>query len=231
MTAADRDRRRAVAAEAAVAEVRDGMVVGLGTGSTAALAVAALGRRVANGLRVLGVPTSERVEATARSLGIPLAGPGASITHVDVTIDGADEVERGSLHLLKGGGGALLREKIVAAASARMLVVVDEAKLTSRLGTQWAVPVEIPRFGVHLVTARLIEMGLRPTLRSTGEGTPLLTDNGNHVVDLATGPIEDSQMLEDRLRSVPGVLCTGLFLGLAARAFIGTGAGVVVLDR
>ncbi len=134
------------AAESAVAQVMDGMIVGLGTGSTAALAVTALGKRVRQGLRVIGIPTSEATAEQARGLGIPLSTL-AGHSEIDLTIDGADEVEQGTLNLIKGHGGALLREKIVASASARLIIIVDETKLVERLGVHFAVPVEVVPFG------------------------------------------------------------------------------------
>ena len=224
--AAEAARRRA--AEAAVAEVEDGMVVGLGTGATAALALEALARRVADGLRVAGIPTSERTAALATRLGVPLTSFAAH-RRIDLTIDGADEVELGTLDLVKGLGGALLHEKIVAAASRRMLVVVDEAKLVDRLGTRAPLPVEIVRFGHEATLGRLEEAGVAPTLR--GGAVPFVTDGGHFIADCRTGPIADARGLDTRLKAVVGVVETGLFLGLASRILAGTPDGVRVLDR
>lgn len=224
--AAEAARRRA--AEAAVAEVEDGMVVGLGTGAAAALAVEALARRIADGLHVAGIPTSERTAALATRLGVPLT-TFATHRRIDLTIDGADEVELGTLDLVKGLGGALLHEKIVAAASRRMLVVVDEAKLVDRLGRHAPLPVEIVPFGHQATLERLDEAGGAPTLR--GGTAPFVTDSGHFIADCRTGPIADAHALDTRLKAIVGVVETGLFLGLASRVLVGTPEGVRVLDR
>jgi ribose 5-phosphate isomerase A len=219
-------RRRA--AEAAVSEIEDGMVVGLGTGATATLALEALARRVADGLRVAGIATSERTATLATRLGVPLTSF-ARHRRIDLTIDGADEVELGTLDLVKGLGGALLHEKIVAAASRRMLVVVDEAKLVDRLGTRAPLPIEIVPFGHEATLERLEEVGAAPTLR--GGTAPFVTDGGHFIADCRTGPIADAHALDRRLKAIVGVVETGLFLGLASRVLVGTPDGVRVLDR
>ncbi len=225
----DQDALKKQAAEAAVAEVEDGMVLGLGSGSTAELAVRALAARVTAGLRVSGVPTSERTAALARRIGVPLTDF-AVHAQVDLTIDGADEVEPHSLTLVKGRGGALLREKIVASASRRMLVVVDGSKLVDRLG-RGAVPVEVVAFGWQATLARLEALGVRPVLRRSPDGTPFLTDGGNHLADCAAGPIGDPAAFDSRLRTVVGLVETGLFLGLASRVIAATIDGVKVFER
>lgn len=230
MTADDLKR---AAAEAAVAEVEDGMVLGLGTGSTAALAVTALAARIAReGLRVVGIPTSERTAALARELDVPLTSF-AEHRRIDLTIDGADQVEEGSLHLIKGLGGALLREKIVAAASRRMVVIVDEAKLVPRLGDRTPLPVEVVAFGWQTVVDRLAGLGGVPTLRMLPDGEPFRTDGGNLIADcrFAAGGLDDAPGLERRLAAVVGVVETGLFVGLASRAVVGTPGGVRLLER
>lgn len=229
--AADELKRRA--AQAAVAEVEDGMVLGLGSGSTAALAVEALAARIAReGLRVAGIPTSERTAALARRLGVPLTGF-AEHRRIDLTIDGADQVAEGSLDLVKGLGGALLREKIVAAASRRMVVVVDEGKLVPRLGDRTPLPVEIVAFGWQTVLDRLEGLGATPALRTLPDGAPFRTDGGNLIADcrLAASGLDDAPGLERRLAAVVGVVETGLFVGLASRALVGTAGGVRVLER
>ena len=227
--ATDRDALKRRAAEAAVAEVEDGMVLGLGSGSTAEQVLHALAARVASGLRVSGVPTSERTAALARRLGVKLTDFAAQ-ARLDLTIDGADEVEPSSLALVKGRGGALLREKIVAAASRRMLVVVDDSKLVPRLG-RGPVPVEIVAFGWQATLARLAEAGMRAALRRGPDGAPFVTDSGNHIADCSPGPIEDAAALDRRLRAVVGVVETGLFLGLAWRVAVAGAEGIRWLDR
>src|SRR5215468_1842892 len=177
-----RDELKRAAAMRAIEDVRDGMVLGLGTGSTAAFVVEALGARVADGLKIVGIPTSERTAAQARRLGIPIA-TFAEHQRLDLTIDGADEVELGSLDLIKGLGGALLREKIVAAASNRLIIVVDQEKLVERLGEHTPVPVEVTQFGWQVTAVALAKLGCAPERRyATGE-QPYLTDGGNYILD------------------------------------------------
>ncbi|MGH6944282.1 MAG: ribose-5-phosphate isomerase RpiA [Geminicoccaceae bacterium] len=229
MKKAEQDQLKRAAAEAAVAELEDGIVLGLGSGSTAAFALEALAERVTNGLRVAGIPTSEHTAARARELGVPLTCF-AEHRRIDVTIDGADEVEVGSLNLIKGRGGALLREKIVASASRRMVVIVDEGKLVDRLGRRAPVPVEIVAFGWQVTLDRLADLGIAPTLRMTAD-QPYRTDSGNHIADCAFGEIDDPAGLERRLAAITGVVESGLFISLAARVVVGTRSGVRVLER
>ena len=217
------------AAEAAVAEVVDGMVLGLGTGSTAALAVELLGERVQAGLRIVGIPTTERTAAQARTLGIPLAGF-AEYARIDLTIDGADEVHTGTLDLIKGLGGALLREKIVAAASRRMTVVVDEGKLVAGLGGV-RLPVEIVAFGHEATLAHLGNAGADVLVRIGADGLPFVTDGGNLIADCTFSAIPDPAALHARLKSLVGVVETGLFIGMATRVIAGTQAGPRILER
>jgi len=224
VSAADRDAQKRAAAERAVVEVEDGMVLGLGSGSTAALVIAALAARVAAGLRVAGIPTSERSAALARRLGVPLT-TFAEHRRIDLTIDGADQVERGTLALVKGLGGALLREKIVASASRRMIVVVDETKLVERLGDRTPLPLEIVPFGAEAVIERLAALEGRPELRRR-DGKPFVTDNGNYIVDCHFAVITDPAALEARLAAIVGVVESGLFLGLASKVIVGTRGGV-----
>jgi ribose 5-phosphate isomerase A len=226
---ANRNGLKRAAAEAAAELVQDGMVVGLGTGSTAAFAVDALARRHRRGLRFVGIPTSERTAEQARAAGIPLTSF-AEHRHIDLTIDGADEVERGTLNLIKGLGGALLREKIVATASQRLAIIVDGAKLVDRLGTRAPVPVEVVAFGLEATQATLEVLGasVRPRLSLAGE--PFVTDSGNRILDCSFGPIADPARLEERIRRVVGVVESGLFIGRADPVFVADAAGVHRLD-
>lgn len=217
------------AARAAVEMVEDGMVLGLGSGSTAELALEALAERIARGLRVQGIPTSERTAAQARRLGIPLTDFAAQ-TRIDLTIDGADEVERGTLTLIKGHGGALLREKIVASASRRLVVIVDEGKMVERLGRRTALPVEIVPFGAEATMQRLQDADANPVLRLAG-GAPFVSDGGHHIVDCGVGEIRDPAALHARLRAIVGVIETGLFIGLASSVVVGTASGVEVIPQ
>ena len=227
---ADRDALKRAAAEAAVELVEDGMIVGLGTGSTAAFAVEALARRHRQGLHFVGIPTSERTAAQARATGIPLSSF-AEHRQIDLTIDGADEVERGTLNLIKGLGGALLREKIVANASRRLAIVVDGAKLVDRLGTHAPVPVEVVAFGLEVTRAALevFAAEVRPRLSPAGE--LFVTDGGNRILDCHfAGPIADPARLEDRIRRIVGVVESGLFISRADPVFVADGQGVHRLD-
>ncbi len=229
MTSSPQDTAKRAAALQAVTAIEDGMVVGLGSGSTAAFAIEALAARVAQGLRVRGIPTSEATAALARRLGLRLTSFAEQI-HVDIAIDGADQVERGSLTLIKGRGGALLREKIVAAASDRMIVIVDETKLVDRLGGATPLPVEIVAFGWQIAIARLTALGFAPTLRVEA-GKPFVTDGGNLIADCAISAIPDPAALEARLATVTGVIESGLFIGLASEVLVGRPTGVERIRR
>lgn len=219
------DAAKRAAAEAACAYVEDGMTVGLGTGSTADFAVKHLGERVAKGFRIRGVPTSHRTEELARKVGIPLATLD-EVAAIDVTIDGADEVDP-RLDLIKGLGGALLREKVVASITERQVIVADASKLVERLGTRSPLPVEVLPFGASVVARRLQARGLDWHLR-VKDGRTFVTDNGNHVLDVrfADG-IADARKLEAELNTTPGVVENGLFLGMTWKVVIGESDGKV----
>jgi ribose 5-phosphate isomerase A len=231
MDPSEQNRWKKAAAEAAAKLVEDGMVLGLGSGSTAAYFVSALARRISEErLRVAGIPTSEQTASLARELKIPLT-TFAAHAQIDLTIDGADEVEAGTLYLIKGHGGALLREKIVAAASKRMVVVADETKLTERLGSLVTVPVEVVQFGWEATQRRLGELGGNPSLRLGKDGQPYLTDGGHYIIDCAFGPMEKPKEIAHHLDHVVGAVEHGLFLGFAREAFIGGRDGVKVLKK
>ena len=224
----DRDRLKQMAALRAIEEVEDGMILGLGTGSTAAFVIDGLGARVAQGLKVVGIPSSERSAAQARRLGIPIASF-AEHQHLDMTIDGADEVERGTLNLIKGLGGALLREKIVAAASARLVIVVDHDKLVNRLGEHTAVPVEVTQFGWQATAAALTRLDCTPELRHVNGDQPFITDGGNYILDCRFGRIVDPAALECAIARVVGVIECGLFVGRSSTVICASAEGVEVL--
>jgi len=220
------------AALEAVKEVRDRSVVGLGSGSTAAYAIQALGAARRKGLLkdILGVPTSFQAASTALKSGLPLTTLDEH-PRLDVSIDGADQVD-GSLNLIKGGGGALTREKIVAAATDRYIVVVDEGKIVDPLGILGTVPLEVLPFASIFVLREIHERARSACLREgKGKVGPVVTDNGNFLVDADFGPIEDAGELEAWLRAIPGVVETGLFLGLADIVYVGTEEGVRTLTR
>jgi ribose 5-phosphate isomerase A len=226
----ERDELKHEAALAAVAMVEDGMAVGLGTGSTAAFAIEALIERVRRGLRIVGIPTSERSGAMAAAGGIELTDF-ARNPQLDLTIDGADEIARDTLDLVKGAGGALLREKIVASASRRLVIIADEPKLVSGLGATMPVPLEVVPFGWETTSGRLARLGAKPVLRTSADGSIYRTDGGNLILDCSFGAISDAAGLERELSGVVGVVETGLFIGMATTALVATPGGVIRIDR
>ncbi|NIX76952.1 ribose-5-phosphate isomerase RpiA [Microvirga terricola] len=227
------DTLKRAAAERAAALVSDGMRLGLGTGSTAAHFVAAIGERVRGGLKVIGVPTSEATRQQAEREGIPLTTLDET-PELDLTVDGADELD-GQLRLIKGGGGAHLREKIVAAASHRMIVIADGSKHVETLG-RFPLPIEVVPFGLkatEIAIAKVLKgSGLNPDLRLRAkDGNPFVTDSGNLILDAHLGRIEKPDALAAALNAVPGVVEHGLFLGLATGAILATGEGLVELGQ
>jgi ribose 5-phosphate isomerase A len=216
------------AADVAVGLVENGMIVGLGTGSTAKLAVEALGKRVQQGLQIIGIPTSEFTAQQARGVGIQVSSL-AEHTQIDLTIDGADEIQRGTLDLIKGHGGALLREKVVASASRRLAIIADESKLVDKLGSHFAVPVEVVQFGWQTAELKLRKLGAQTKLRPSATEKPFVTDGGNFILDCTFGPIEDPSALDQALNSVVGVVEHGLFLKMTWRAIVAGHDGVKVL--
>ncbi len=219
------------AADQVLTYIKSGMIVGLGAGSTAILAVRGLAKKLARGelTDILGIPCSRVIEAEARRLGVPLT---TLEDHqvIDFTFDGADEVDP-ALNLIKGGGGALLREKLVAQSSRYEVIIVDESKLSPALGNHWAVPVEVIPFGWRTQVAYLEGLGARPTLRLNSDGTPFVTDQGNTILDCAFGPIADPVSLGARLDARTGIVCHGLFLGLANEVIVAGASGIKVLKR
>ena len=223
----EKDNLKRIAAEAAVEYVRDGQIVGLGTGSTARYVVLALGERVKKGMNIKGVPTSRETAMLASSHGITLLeqdGP----WQIDVAIDGADEVDP-QLNLIKGGGGALLREKIVAAAARQVIIVVDQSKRVPVLGQAFALPIEVIPFGWR-TTARHLEQavgkGSRAVLRQREGKQPFKTESGNLILDLHGPGIPNPGEMEARLVQIPGVVETGLFVGRVHVLLVGTPKGV-----
>ncbi len=224
----ERDELKRAAALRAIEEVKDGMVLGLGTGSTAAFVVEGLAARVKDGLKIVGVPSSERTAAQARGLGIPIA-TFAEYQALDLTIDGADEVELGSLNLIKGLGGALLREKIVAAASRRLVIVVDQEKLVDRLGQHTPVPVEVTPFGWQATAVALTALGCVPERRYGAGEQPFTSDEGHFILDCRFGPIADPAALEQRIAMTVGAVESGLFVGRSSLVVVASERGVEVL--
>lgn len=206
-----------IAAERAVDYIKDDMIVGLGTGSTAYWAIHKLGMKVQEGLNIRAIATSSQSEELAKKLGIQLI-PFSEIDEIDITIDGADEVDN-CFHLIKGGGGALLREKIVAAASKQLIVVVDENKLVERLG-KFPLPIEIVKFGYEMTMKQIHKLGCEPFLRLKDD-KPYLTDNGNYIVDCHFNHIEDPQKLHNKINLIPGVVDNGLFVNMTKKIIVG----------
>jgi len=225
------DTRKLAAAQAAAELVEDGMVVGLGSGSTASLAVAAIGRRTAQGLRIVGIPTSEKTAEQARGLGIPLTTLEEQAS-IDLTIDGADEIERQSLDLVKGLGGALLREKLVATVSKRLVIVADEDKLVEQIGEgRRPIPVEVAPFGWQSTARRLSALGAEWSQRMTPEGQPFITDGGHIILDCRFESPRPARELQQALDSMVGVMEHGLFLGMTSEVIVGKAGGEVVRLR
>jgi ribose 5-phosphate isomerase A len=225
------DQLKKQAGEAAARLVEDGMVVGLGTGSTAACALEALGNRIASeGLHIVGIPTSERTIEQAQKLHIPLT-TFAKHTQIDLTIDGADEILPGPLYLIKGHGGALLREKIVAASSSRMVVVADDKKLVKTLGELCSVPTEIVPFGWESTQKKLERLNARPQLRLGADGKPYITDGGHYILDCAFGAMADPKEIAHHLDHVVGLVEHGLFLKFATEAVIASADGIKILKK
>ncbi len=232
MSAPDpREALKRRAGERAAARVSSGMVVGLGTGSTAVFATRAIGERLASGeLRdVSGVPTSRATAEAARRVGVPLLSDEIPRA-VDLTIDGADEVDP-ALDLIKGGGGALFREKIVAQASRRLVIVVDDSKLSPALGTRHALPVEVARFGWKSQERFLASIGGKPSLRLAGDGRAYETDQGNWILDCAFGPIADAPALARQLADRAGIVAHGLFCAIATEVIVAGSDGIRELRR
>jgi ribose 5-phosphate isomerase A len=221
----ERAQEKQQAADRAVEYVQSGMVVGLGAGSTAILATRRIGQLLHEGkLRdIIGFPCSSLVEAEARALGIPITldPPGP----IDLTIDGADEVDP-ELNLIKGGGGALLHEKIVAQASLREIIIVDESKLSPALGTHWPLPVEVIPFGRHSQKRFIESLGARVIVRQQPDGTPFITDQGNLIFDCTFGPIREPAALAAQLDARTGIVEHGLFLGLATEVIVAGADGI-----
>jgi ribose 5-phosphate isomerase A len=218
------------AAESAAGLVKNGMVIGLGSGSTAEIAIRILGEKVKNGLQIIGVPTSHKSEVIARGLGIRLATL-EDYPALDLTIDGADEVELASLDLIKGRGGALLREKIVASSSKQLIVVVDESKIVNKLGSHGEVPVEIVSFGWQSTAHRLEKLGWKPVLRLDVSGAPLITDGGNYIVDCTFEKGISIQSKAAELHDTVGVVEHGMFLNIATEVHVGSPTGVRILRK
>ncbi len=222
------DQEKEAAARASLKFVKDGQVVGLGTGSTAAYFIKLLAEQVRSGLRIRGIPTSVRSRDLALSLGIPLTTLD-DCQEIAVTVDGADEVDP-DLRLIKGGGGALLREKIVASATKQFVVVADASKQVRKLG-KFPLPVEVIKFAEALVAKRIRALGADVQLRRDSDGKPYVTDENNHILDCCFGEISDADTLARELSAMPGVVEHGLFIGMASVVLFARGSKIVELRR
>jgi ribose 5-phosphate isomerase A len=222
------DQEKEAAARASLEFVKDGQVVGLGTGSTAAFFIKLLAEKVKNGLRVRGIPTSVRSRELAQSLGIPLTTLD-ECQEIAVTVDGADEVDP-QLRLIKGGGGAMLREKIVASATEKLVIVADASKQVAVLG-QFPLPVEVIPFAQMLVWKRIAALGADVSVRKGDDGKPYVTDENNHILDCRFGQIPDADGLARKLSEMPGVVEHGLFIGMASVVLFARGGEIVELRR
>ncbi len=227
----NQDELKAAAAHAAVEMVESGMVIGLGTGSTANYATRRIGELYRTGALtdIVGIPSSIRTEELARELRIPLTTFDQH-PRIDVTIDGADEVDP-SLNLIKGGGGALLREKVLAQATHKNLIIVDESKMSARLGQKWAIPIEVIPFAVDSEEIFLKSIGGKPLRRETDDGKPYQTDQGNYILDTDFGPIGNLDELAGYLNDRAGIVEHGLFLGLAAAVIVARESGIERMER
>jgi len=222
------DQEKETAARASLQFVQDGQVVGLGTGSTAAHFITLLGRQVNHGLKIRGIPTSERSRQQAASLGIPLTTLDECQV-IDVTVDGADEVDP-QLRLIKGGGGALLREKIVASATKQLIIVADASKRVPMLG-KFPLPVEVIKFARALVAKKITALGADVQTRLQPDGQPFLTDENNYILDCRFGQISNADALARKLSEMPGIVEHGLFIGMASIVLVANGGDVVELRR
>jgi len=222
------DQEKEAAARASLRFIKDGQVVGLGSGSTATYFIQLLGEQVKNGLRIRGIPTSVRSRDLALSLGIPLATLD-ECQEIAVTVDGADEVDP-QLRLIKGGGGALLREKIVASATKQLVIVADASKQVPILG-KFPLPVEVIKFAQALVAKRIAALGAEVRVRTEPDGKPFVTDENNHILDCRFGEIRDADALARKLSEMPGVVEHGLFIGMASVVLLARGNKIGVLRK
>jgi len=223
------EAKKRVALEA-VKHVKDGFVVGLGSGSTAAFAIHELGKMVKQkDLHIMGVPSSSQAKILAVNSGIPLTTLDEHPV-LDLAIDGADEVDK-NLDMIKGGGGALTREKIVASSAKQVIIVADESKLVEKLG-KFKLPIEVLPFALAPVTKSIKELGGKPLLReSKGKVGAVVTDNGNYILDVDFGLIDNTKALDEKLKRIPGVIETGLFIGLANKVYLGKSDGIIQLEK
>jgi len=225
----EKEELKKLAGEKAVDHVEDGMIIGLGTGSTVEYTLRKLGELVKNGLKIKGIPTSVHTQRIAKKEKIPLTTLEENPV-IDVTIDGADEVDS-DLNLIKGGGGALVREKIIAFNSKKVIIVIDDSKVVKALGIDFPLPVEVTKFGWTSIKKKLEEFDCNVELREIMENEPFITDNGNYILDCEFDRITDPEQLEIDINNIPGVVDNGLFIGLVDEVIVGGKQGILTLDK
>ena len=225
----EKEELKKLAGENAVDHIEDGMIVGLGTGSTAEYALRKLGELVKKGLKIKGIPTSVHTQRIAKKEKIPLTTLEENPV-IDVTIDGADEVDS-DLNLIKGGGGALVREKIIAFNSKKVIIVIDDSKVVKALGIDFPLPVEVTKFGWTSIKKTLEEFKCNVELREIMENEPFITDNGNYILDCEFDRITDPEQLEIDINNIPGVVDNGLFIGLVDEVIVGGKQGIITLNK
>jgi ribose 5-phosphate isomerase A len=225
----EREELKKLAAEKALDYIKDGMIVGLGTGSTVEYTIRKLGKLVSEGLNIKGIPTSIHTMRIAKEENIPLTNLEEN-PEIDVTIDGADEVDS-NLNLIKGGGGALTREKIIAFNSKKVIIVIDDSKIVKALGIDFDLPVEVVKFGWTSVKKVLEDFGCTVKLREIMNNEPFITDNGNYILDCEFERIEDPQTMEVEINNIPGVVENGLFVGLVDEVIVGSTQGILTLNK
>ena len=225
----EREELKKLAGEEAVQYVEDGMIVGLGTGSTIEYTLRKLGEKIKEGLKIQGIPTSIHTKRIAKEENIPLTTLDEN-PEIDLTIDGADEVDS-YLNLIKGGGGALTREKIIAFNSKKVIIVIDDSKVVKALGIDFPLPVEVIKFGWTSTKNTLENFGCEVKLREIMQNEPYITDNGNYILDCEFERIEDPEQLDTDINLIPGIVETGLFIGLVDEVIVGSKQGVMTLDK
>lgn len=225
----EREELKKLAGETAVDYIEDGMIVGLGSGSTVEYALRKLGKKVRDGLKIKGIPTSIHTQRIAKEEKIPLTKLDEN-PEIDITIDGADEVDS-NLNLIKGGGGALTREKIIAFNSKKVIIVADDSKVVKRLGIDFPLPVEVLKFGWESTKKTLEQLECTIERRMIMEGEPFITDNGNYILDCDFVRIDEPEQLHININNIPGVVENGLFIGLVDEVIVGGKQGVLTLDK
>jgi ribose 5-phosphate isomerase A len=225
----EKEELKKLAGVKAVEHIEDGMIIGLGTGSTVEYTLRKLGELIKDGLKIEGIPTSIHTKRIAKEEKIPLTTLEEHPV-IDITIDGADEVDS-DINLIKGGGGALVREKIIAFNSKKLIIVIDDSKIVKALGIDFPLPVEVVKFGWTSIKKTLEELGCNVVLREIMQNEPFITDNGNYILDCEFERITEPEQLEMNINNIPGVVDNGLFIGLVDEVIVGGKQGILTLDK